>query len=63
MIKSRRKRWAEQVLGMGEMRNAYKISAGKPEGNGPLLRFRSKRKNNIQIGLKDIELDGAVLTI
>jgi len=26
-------RWAGHVAGMGEMRNAYKILTGKPEGN------------------------------
>jgi hypothetical protein len=32
MIKSRRIRWARYVARIGEMRNAYKISVGKPEG-------------------------------
>jgi hypothetical protein len=32
MIKSRRMRWAGHVARMGEARNAYRISVGKPEG-------------------------------
>jgi hypothetical protein len=32
VIKSRRMRWAGQKVRMGEMRNAYKILVGKPEG-------------------------------
>jgi len=32
VIKSRRMRWTWYVARMGEMRNAFKISVGKPEG-------------------------------
>jgi hypothetical protein len=32
MIKSRITGWAGNVVRIGEMRNAYKILAGKPEG-------------------------------
>jgi hypothetical protein len=35
MIKSRRMRWAGHVVHMGEMKNAYKILVGKPEGKRP----------------------------
>jgi hypothetical protein len=38
VIKSRRMRWAGHVSRMGEMRNAYKILVGKPEGKRPLGR-------------------------
>jgi hypothetical protein len=38
MIKSRRMRWAWNVARMGETRNAYRISVGKPEGKRPLGR-------------------------
>jgi hypothetical protein len=38
MIKSRRFRWAGHVACMGEIRNAYKISTGKPERKRPLRR-------------------------
>jgi hypothetical protein len=36
VIKSRKMRWAEHVARMGEMRNAYNILVGKPEGKRPL---------------------------
>jgi hypothetical protein len=32
VIKSKRMKWAGHVERMGEMRNAYKISVGEPEG-------------------------------
>jgi hypothetical protein len=32
MIKSRRIRWAGHVVRMGEKRNAWRISVGKPVG-------------------------------
>jgi len=35
-IKSRRMRWTCHVACKGEMRNAYNISVGKPEGKRPL---------------------------
>jgi hypothetical protein len=40
VIKSRRMCWAEYVARMGDMRNAYTILVGKPEGKGPLGRPR-----------------------
>jgi hypothetical protein len=36
MIKPRRMRWTGHVARMGEKRNAYRISVGKPEGKRPL---------------------------
>jgi hypothetical protein len=41
-IKSRRMRWAGHVAQMGEVRNAYRILMGKPEGNRPLGRPRRR---------------------
>jgi hypothetical protein len=38
VIKSRRMRWLKYVAHMGDMRNAYKILVGKPEGKRPLGR-------------------------
>jgi hypothetical protein len=37
MIESRKMRWAGRVARM-EMRNAYRILVGKPEGKTPLVR-------------------------
>jgi hypothetical protein len=41
-IKLRRMRWAGHVASMGEIRNAYTISVGKPEGKR--LLGRPKRR-------------------
>jgi hypothetical protein len=38
VIKSKRMRWTGHVAYMGEMRNAYIILVGKPEGKRPLRR-------------------------
>jgi hypothetical protein len=39
---------------MGEMRNAYNIFAGKPEGKRPLGRSRRRWDDNIRIYLREI---------
>jgi hypothetical protein len=39
---------------MGEMRNAYRILVGKPEGKRPLGRPRRRWVDNIQIDLGEI---------
>jgi hypothetical protein len=36
VIKSRRMRWAGHIARMEEVRNAYNILVGKPEGKRPL---------------------------
>jgi hypothetical protein len=36
---------------MTEMRNAYRISIGKPEGKGPLGRPRHRGEDNITMDL------------
>jgi hypothetical protein len=43
---------------MGEMRNAYRILVGKPEGKRPLGRPRRRWVDNIKIDLGEIERDG-----
>jgi hypothetical protein len=50
-MKSRRKRWPGHVARMGELRNAYKILAGKPEGKRPLGKPRSRWNDNIRLYL------------
>jgi hypothetical protein len=39
---------------MGEMRNAYNISVGKPEGKRPLGRPRRRWEDNIRMDLREI---------
>jgi hypothetical protein len=57
-IKSNRMRWVMCVACVGEMRNAYKTSVGKPERNRPLGRSKRRWENYIKMDLKEIECDG-----
>jgi hypothetical protein len=43
---------------MGEMRNAYKILVGKPEGKRPLGRLRRRWEDNIGIDLREVGWEG-----
>jgi hypothetical protein len=43
---------------MGGKRNAYRILAGKPEGNRPLGRPRRRWVDNIKMDLREREWDG-----
>jgi hypothetical protein len=45
----RRTTWAGHVSRVGEMRNAYKILVGKPDGKRPLGRPRRRREDNIKM--------------
>jgi hypothetical protein len=63
IIKSRRMRWTVHVARMGEMRNAYRLLVGKPEGKRPLGRPRRKWMDNIkmdlgQVGCGDVDWIG-----
>jgi hypothetical protein len=58
MIKSRRMRWAGHVAQMGEMRNAYRILMGKPEGKRLLGRPRRRWVDNIKMDLRETGWDG-----
>jgi hypothetical protein len=42
----------------GEMRNAYKIFVGKPEGKRLLGRPSRRREDNIKMDLREIVLEG-----
>jgi hypothetical protein len=42
------------VAPMGDMRNAYKILVGKPEGKRPFRRSRDRWEDNIRVALKEI---------
>jgi hypothetical protein len=44
-------RWAGHVACMGEMRNMYKISVGKPEGKRPPRRPRRGWEDIIKMDL------------
>jgi hypothetical protein len=48
MMKLMRMRWVGHVVHMGEMRNAYRILVGKPEGKRPLRKLRHRCEYNIK---------------
>jgi hypothetical protein len=54
IMKARRMRWAGQVARMGEMRNAYRLLVGKPEGRRPLGRPRCWWLDNIRMDLVEV---------
>jgi hypothetical protein len=43
---------------ISQIRNAYKILVGKPEGKRPLGRHRSRWKDNIKIDIREIVWEG-----
>jgi hypothetical protein len=54
VIKARTMRWAGYVARMGEVRGAYNILVGRPEGRRPLGRPRRRREDNIKMDLREI---------
>jgi hypothetical protein len=60
LIKARRMRWVGHVARMGEVRGAYNILVGRPEGRRPLERPRRRWEDNIkmdrgEIGFGDVD--------
>jgi hypothetical protein len=55
VIKARRIRWAGHLARTGEVRGAYNILVGRPEGRRPLGRPRRRWKDNIKMDLWEIE--------
>jgi hypothetical protein len=55
VIKARMMRWAGHVAHMEEVRGAYNILVGKPEGRRPLGRPRHRWEDNISMDLREIE--------
>jgi hypothetical protein len=47
-------RWAGHVAYMGEVRGAYKILVGRPEGRRPLGRPRRRWEDSIKMDLREI---------
>jgi hypothetical protein len=58
VIKSRRMRSAGRTARMGDIRNAYKILDGKPEGKIPCRRSRCRWKDNTRTDLREIRSEG-----
>jgi hypothetical protein len=63
VIKARRMRWAGLVARMGEVRGAYNILIGRPEGRRPLGRPRRRWKDNIKMNLRKIGFWGCGLDL
>jgi hypothetical protein len=53
VIKARRMRWEGHVARMGEVRDAYNILVGKPEGRRPLGRPRRRWEDDIKMDLRE----------
>jgi hypothetical protein len=51
MIKSRAMRWTRHIERMWEIRNAYSILVGMPDGKRPFGRPRRRWENNIKMYL------------
>src|SRR5215469_12349292 len=54
VVKSRRMRWAEHVVRMGEERGVHRMLVGKPEGKRPLGRPRRRWEDNIKMDLQEV---------
>jgi hypothetical protein len=54
VIKARRMRWAGDVARMGELKGAYNILVGRPDGRRPLGRPRRTWEDNIKMDLREI---------
>jgi hypothetical protein len=54
ITKLKRMRWVGHVARMGEKRNAYRLSVGKPEGKRPLERSRPRWVDNIRMELGEV---------
>jgi hypothetical protein len=54
VIKARRMRWAGHVARMREVRGAYNILVGRPEGRRPLGRPRRRWEDSIKMDLREI---------
>jgi hypothetical protein len=54
VIKARRMRWAGHVARMGEVRGAYNILVGRPEGRRSLGRPRRRWEDNIEMDRREI---------
>jgi len=46
------------IVGTGERRGVYRVLMEKPEGKRPLGRPRSRREDNIKMGLQEVGYGG-----
>jgi hypothetical protein len=52
-------RWAGHVVSMGEGRDVYRVSVGRPESKRPLERRRRRWEDNIKMDLREMGMDEA----
>jgi hypothetical protein len=52
VIELRRIKWAGNIARMVDMRNAYNILVGKPDGMRPLAKPRRRCEDNIRMDLR-----------
>ena len=57
VAKSRRMRWEEHVVRMGEDRGVHRVLVGKPEKKRPLGRPRRGWEDNIKMDLQKVECE------
>ena len=58
VIKSRRMRWAGDVVCMGERRGVNRVLRGKSEGTRPFGRPRHRWEDNIKMDLQEVGCEG-----
>ena len=54
VVKSRRMRWAGNLVRMGEGRGVHNVLVGKPEGKRSLGRPRRRWEDNIKMDLQEV---------
>ena len=54
VIESRRMRWVEHVVCMGERGGVHRVLMGKPEGKSQLGRPSHRWEDNIRIDLQEV---------
>ena len=58
ILKSRKMRWAGHVTCMEEVRGAYRVLVGKPEGKRPSRRAMHRWEDNSKKDLQEVEWGG-----
>ena len=58
----RKNYWTQSLAGhvarMADRRGVYRVSVGKPEGRGPLVRHRHRWKDNIKMDFQEVVCGG-----
>jgi hypothetical protein len=54
LIKSRRMRWVDHVVFIGQRRGTYRVLEGKSEGKSPLGSHRCWWEHNIKMDLQEV---------